>query len=443
MVNVSQRLPRIAMAMAILSGSMLFLGVQGCSRDGSESILRGDSGTQGGAAVTIAAIPALPADWPSTLQLGSADSPGGAAALRGVAPFAYRYQYLAGGANTGTGWSTWNPNGHFVTYYIQDSLAHQFTPVFSYYMIYQSQPGITQGEADGVYNNLNNTATMTAYYNDLKLFFQRAGAFPNDRVILHVEPDMWGYIQQRSSNDDATTVSVRVAATGLAELAGLPNNARGLAQAIDRLRDQYAPNVVLGYHMSTWGTGNNPIYSNPSDSSLDNLATRAGNFFNSLAGGFDVTFTDASDRDAAFKQYQYGDGGAAWWDSEDYRRNVRFFGKFSDVAQQRIIQWQIPLGNTKMRAVNNTWNHYQDNHVEWLLDDATRAHLQDYVDAGVIAFLFGRGANGATCACDANGDGVTNPSPINGNNLMSLSADDDGGFFKQKAAAYYLSLIHI
>ena len=32
--------------------------------------------------------------------------------------------------------------------------------------------------------------------------------------------------------------------------------------------------------------------------------------------------------------------------------------------------WQIPLGNTKMRAQNNTWGHYQDNRPEWLLDDA-------------------------------------------------------------------------
>src|SRR4029079_3602633 len=94
-------------------------------------------------------------------------------------------------------------------------------------------------------------------------------------------------------------------------------------------------------------------------------------------------------------------------------------------------------GNTKMRAENNTWNHYQDNRVEWLLDDTTRAHLQTYINSGVVAFLFGRGADGPTCACDANGDGVTNPAPINGNNLTSLNADDDGGFFKQKVAAYY------
>ena len=444
MYHVIHRLPRIGIATALLTSSVLFMGVQSCSK-ADKSVLEPSgaasgttkSASEGG--VSIAALPPLPSGWPSTLQIGSASPPGGAAALRATAPFAYRYQYLAGGANTGNDWSTWNANGAFATYYIQDSIDNGMTPVFTYYMIYQSQPGVSQGEVAGIATNLNNTATMTSYYNNMKLFFQKAGAFPNNKVILHVEPDLWGFMQQASTGDDATTVTVKVAASGLSELTGLPNNGRGLAQAMDKLRDTYAPNVLIGYHMSTWGTGVDPVPSNPSDASIDNLATRAANFFNSLQGGFDLTFVDASDRDAAFKQYQYGDGGSSWWDSEDYRRNVRWYTKYSNVAQQRIVQWQIPLGNTKMRAENNTWNHYQDNHVEWLLDDSTRVHLQDYVNAGVIAFFFGRGADGATCACDANGDGTTNPAAINGNTLTSLNSDDDGGFFKQKVAAYYVT----
>jgi hypothetical protein len=55
----------------------------------------------------------------------------------------------------------------------------------------------------------------------------------------------------------------------------------------------------------------------------------------------------------------------------------------------------------------------------------------------VIAFLFGGGAAGTTCACDATKDGVTNPVPVNGNTRPSLSADDDGGFFRNRARAYY------
>jgi hypothetical protein len=55
----------------------------------------------------------------------------------------------------------------------------------------------------------------------------------------------------------------------------------------------------------------------------------------------------------------------------------------------------------------------------------------------VIALLFGRGAEGATDASDASGDGVTNPAPVGGNDIGSLSADDDGGLFRDLARRYY------
>jgi hypothetical protein len=87
------------------------------------------------------AVPPLPAGWPETLQLGLADSPGGAAAMKGTAPYGFRYQYLSGGVRTSSNWSTWNPDGQFATYYIQDSAQKGIIPVFTYYMIYQSYPG--------------------------------------------------------------------------------------------------------------------------------------------------------------------------------------------------------------------------------------------------------------------------------------------------------------
>jgi hypothetical protein len=401
----------------------------------------------------------LPAGWPNRVELGMGDSPGGAAAMRGTTAFAFRYQYLAGGANTGNGWATWNTNGDFARYYIEDSAANGIIPVFTYYMLLQSTPG-GGDESTADFTNLNNTATMTAYFNDLKLFFQKAGAFPAQKVVLHVEPDLWGYMEQRSTGDDARTVPAKVAETGIAELAGLPGNVSGFARAVARLRDAYAPNVFLGYHISVWGTGVDIPLSNPSDATVDALAGRAAAFYTSLGASFDVAFAEFSDRDAGFYQYVYGDGGQHWWDAEDFRRSARFLGGFSTIAGKRIVMWQIPLGNTKMLSQNNTWGHYQDNRPEWFLDEAARTHLTAYRDAGVVAFLFGGGAGGTSCACNAQNDGVTNPSPINGNTLASeaapagsapvqltrgttptlvtpYAADDDGGYFRWKAWKYY------
>ena len=401
----------------------------------------------------------LPAGWPARLEIGSADSPGGAAALRATAPFLFRYQYLAGGVNTGNGWATWNTNGDFPKFYIQDSIANGMIPVFTYYQLLQSTPA-GGSESDADFGNLNNTATMTAYYNDLILFFQKAGAFPAQRVVLHVEPDFWGYMEQRSTGDNAATVPAKVSETGVTGLQGLPSTVAGFARAVVTLRDTYAPNVTLAYHLSVWGTNFDIAISNPPDAQVDALGIRAANFYTSLGANFDLVFTDIADRDAAFKQYVYGDGGISWWDAEDFRRSARFLGKFSTTAGKRLVMWQLPLGNTRMRAQNNTWGHYQDNRVEWLLDDATRAHLTAFRDAGVVAFLFGGGAGGVTCACDANGDGVTNPAPIGANTMASqlaaggtapsqttvggvptlvtpYAANDDGGYFRWRAWTYY------
>ncbi len=386
-------------------------------------------------AAPVGSLAPLPAKWPSrALEVGMSDDPGGAAALRATAPFGFRYQYLAGGVNTGAGWTTWAANAQFPTNYIRESANNRLTPVFSYYMLRPSTPGNAMSEADGDLANLGNASTMAAYYGDLKLFFQRAGTQTATVTILHVEPDLWGYIQQRYG-DDAAAAPARVGASGMAELAGLADNAAGFAQAVVKLRDTYAPNVLLAYHLSLWGTKVDPLYSKPADAQLDALAARSAAFFNSLHAGFDLSFAEYSDRDAAVATVQSGRD--AWWYPADFARNVRYLAKFSALTQKRIVVWQIPLGNTKMRAVNNTRNHWQDNKVEWLLDDPGRANLSAYARAGVVGFLFVRGGNGATSAYDAAGDGVTNPAPINGNTRDSLSADDDGGYFRERAAAYY------
>ncbi|HEY2151854.1 MAG TPA: hypothetical protein VGH34_13670 [Vicinamibacterales bacterium] len=241
-------------------------------------------------------------------------------------------------------------------------------------------------------------------HNDLKLFFQKAAAFQNQLVVLHVEPDLWGYVEQASTSGDAATVAAKVSETGLTELAGLPSNVSGFARAVLKLRDAYASNVVVAYHISVWGTGVDIAISNPPDATVDALAARAAAFYKSLGANFDLTFGEFSDRDSGFYQYVYGDGGQSWWDADDFRRNVRFLAGFSSATSKRIVMWQIPLGDTRMRSQNDTTGHYQDNRPEWLLDEPARTHLGAYRDAGVVAFLFGGGAGGTTCACDGQGD---------------------------------------
>ncbi len=362
-------------------------------------------------AAPAAALPPLPHGWPQTLQIGLADSPGGATALRRSAPFGFRYQYLAGGVNTGQGWSTWNPDGTFASMYVQDSWAHHVVPVLTYYMLLQSNPkGGSESDAD--LSHLGDAQVMQAYWNDVRLLFQRVhGTKP---VVVHVEPDLWGYLEQ--ANDVALASS--------------------FAQQWVTLRDQLAPNVILAYHMSGWGTKHDIVYENPSDATVRSYASQSAAFYNSLHAKFDLSFEDFSDRDAGFYEKVQGNPNT-WFTSADFHRHLLYGATFVKLTGLRMVAWQIPLGNTVMRAEDDTWGHYQDNRVQWLLGAGGRAHLRAYANAGYVGFFFGGGADGTTCACDAQHDGVTNPAPVGGNTKASLSADDDGGYFRAQARAYY------
>jgi hypothetical protein len=385
-----------------------------------------------------ATLPSVPAAWPfDDLQLGFADSPGGAASLAGTG-MKMRYQYLAGGVNTGNGWATWNTNGAFVTYYVQDSVANGFVPVFPYYMLLQSNPSTGGDEAARDLSNLNNVSTMNAYWADVKLFLQRAEAASSGHpVVLHVEPDLWGYIEQAAAHNAGADVPARVASSGFADVAGLPNTAAGFAQAFVKLRDQYAPHVLLAYHVSVWGTMYDLHASQTTDAETDTLAAKAAAFYTSLGTDFDLAFIDLSDRDSGYYQHYVGDGGAAWWNASDFPRYGRFIAGFVAGAGKRVIVWQIPMGNTKMRATNDTWGHYADNRPEWFLDSIAGGNLASWRDDGVIGLLFGGGATGTTCACDEMGDGVTNPAASGTHTRTSLSADDDGGYLRDRVGAYY------
>jgi hypothetical protein len=363
----------------------------------------------GAAGAVDTKLPPLPAQWPRTLQIGMSDSPGGAAALRRAAPFGLRYQYLAGGVNTGHGWSTWNPNGTFASMYVQDSWSHGTLPVLTYYMILQSKPG-GGDEAHADLANLRNAETMSAYWADVRVLFTRIrGTTP---VVVHVEPDLWGYLEQANAVDLASAFA---------------------AQWV-KLRDAGAPNAILAYHMSGWGTMHDVVYEDPADQTVRAYATQSGSFYNSLHARFDLAFEDFSDRDAGFYAKINGNP-KTWFTPADFHRHLIYAQTFVRLAGIRMVAWQIPLGNTAMRAMNNTWNHFQDNRVQWIL--GSRAHLRAYAAAGFAGFMFGRGADGATCACDAAKDGITSPAPINGNTRPSLSADDDGGLFKALARSYY------
>jgi hypothetical protein len=403
-------------------GAVLFVS-EGCSSNANAGVVSGHS------------VDA----WPySTLQLGIMSGPGNAAAQRHEVPFGFRYQYLSGGVNTSQSWEGWGKD--FVRSYITESEAAEMVPVFSYYEIRQSDPGVWESdEQDADLRNLSNRRTMRAYYENLKAFFQQA-ASATGAVVLQVEPDLWGYIEQRAKHQNASTVPAAVASSGMLDLRGMPNTAAGFAQAILVLRNNYAPHVIVAYHDSSWGTGFNIQSSHPDNAQVAEMAVRSVDFYRSLDAKFNAFFAETSDRDAGYAQIVNGEGTSLWWARPDFWHLQQYLAAVHKALHLPIVIWQIPVGNTLMRVMNNTSYHYQDNKVQNLLGSSATdaALLKGYARAGVAALLFGSGQPTDTCACDNDHNRLRDkPAPIDGNTRRSLSTDDDGGYLISVAAHYY------
>ena len=316
-----------------------------------------------------------------------ATHPGGAAALRKSAPFGFRYQYLAGGVNTGKGWSTWNPDGTFATLYVQDSWAHRVDPCAH---LLHAAPVEARRAATRRRRISRTSATPTT---DEGVLGRRAPAVPAASKA-----------ESRSSSTSSPTsgaISSRQTTTALA---------RAFAQQWVQLRNELAPNVLLAYHMSGWGTKHDIVYEDPPDATVRAYAAQSAEFYRSLQAKFDVSFEDFSDRDAGFYEKVQGNpehvvqaGGLP--PPPPLRRHLRQahrhpHGGVADPARQHDL-------------LNDTPGHYRDNRVQWLLGAGGRAHLRAYANAGYVGFLFGGGADGTT------------------------SADTDGGYFRAHVRAYY------
>lgn len=289
-----------------------------------------------------------------------------------------RYQYLAGGVNTGSGWAGWNPGGSFASRYVRESFAAGLTPVFTYYQMLQSAPAAGGDEATKDISNLRDPATMAAYWRDFSLLLVRIRAAAGRRLaVVHVEPDLWGYLEQ----------------------AGDTRLASAFARRLIALRNRLAPHVALAWHLSVWGTKEDPTYSKPSLQHMDALAARSADFYRALHARFDLVFNDVTDRDAGFYDVVEGNPRTAWT-AADFRRHTRYIAGFTRRTRTRVVLWQLPLGNS---TLPNTPDRYRDNRVEWWLGDASAAHLRAERAAGVIGLLFGPGAGGTTTAATDGG----------------------------------------
>jgi len=336
-----------------------------------------------------------------------------------------RYQYICGGVNTGSSWKNWNqPAGAFASLYMDGSEKVGCIPVFDYYQMLQSTPGAGRGEPMGNKINCDNAATMKSYFEDFRLLLDKAAAFKKT-VIIHVEPDLWGYFliahEFAPNNPDKTSVMVK--SSGLDEVKDFDDTVAGFGKALVALRDKHAPNVLLAWHASMWGR--------PDPKFFADAIKKCGNW--------DIIFTDPSDRDSAWRVAKGYHSDGAWWKEKDFDAFRNWSSELHKLTGLPLIAWQIPMGNTIMATCDNTDGHYMDNRPEYFLENyPDNKHIAEWVEAGYIGLLFGGGAGGCTDCRDGRKDGITNPTPIAGNKGEKAAyPDDDGGFMRLRGINYY------
>ncbi|HKO52509.1 MAG TPA: PA14 domain-containing protein [Polyangiaceae bacterium] len=323
-----------------------------------------------------------------------------------------RYRYFTKGWVNNWGYS---PNdGSWGLGYLRESDQQGFLPAIQYYQLF-AEPG--GGEA-ATLQKLQNPSTMLSYFGDFKILMQRVKDFGKPALVL-LEADALGFLEQQSG--DNPNAYAAIAASGMPELAGLPNTVAGFGLAYLKLKQSVgASNAVLGLHISAWASGKDIASYNvtealgPEVDKVYRFLAPMGLSSNLTGAQYDVLVGDPLDRDGDY--YRVVQGSDRTWDPSDSAAvNSRSFNRYAawlklwnEKAAKRWILWQIPLGNSNHK---NVWNNggaaegYRDNRPEYFFANGT-SHLAKFADSGVIALLFGAGASGqSSYANDTYSDG--------------------------------------
>ena len=361
---------------------------------------------------------------------------------RNGARWDFRQQYFSGGAGKEKSWDSvflhpWNKwvnpdkvRGVWAENFIRPTVENGFIPWITFYNLAQSEPALYKPHpSKATQRNAKVVSTMRSYWGQAKLLMQLCDKYKPAPIVVHLEPDEWGHLLL-GANMDPDGVDIKVGATGMEEIADLPDNLSGYTHAWLRLRAMYAPyNVILVTNPSAWDWRNTMS------------GRRWVEYFKECgADKFDLAVLEFGDRDVGCH------GNAPPYTEEDvvtrfksWDRQLDWIKTFHEGTGLRVVFWQVAVGNTYFRTCNQTDRHYCDGIAQGLLEGYPQnPMIARYVRAGCVGFVFSSGQGVQTHVYDAKKDGVTNPEPIPGNlGHVSEYPDDDGGYMRLRAGEYY------
>jgi hypothetical protein len=228
---------------------------------------------------------------------------------------------------------------------------------------------------------------MTKYWRGVRTMFQHLAGV-NVPAIVHIEPDLWGYTQQRG--DDPAAVPMRVGAH-VPECTDLPNNAAGFGKCIVRLSRRISPKVVIGLSASTFGATTNGVPD----------PVRVANYLNKVGGAdADITVVETLDRDVGC--FEVGTDpnckrtGVKYWTDTQFREHIAWAKTIRSITGKPLLWWQMPLGVPSTSP--GYAGRYRDNRVRYMFDKPW-----EFAGAGGIGAVFGTGAGNQTTVKTDNG----------------------------------------
>jgi hypothetical protein len=334
-----------------------------------------------------------------------------------AAPYDLQYIYLSGGLFTsttpctscascapGTWWGCYNtPPGSYATDFFTSatSASPAQIPMITYYEILQTATATISGFQEGtaeVTQAATNVGIMTRYYNDWRFLLQKIGSA---KVLLHIEPDFWGYVRQAG---DPTTLAAAVGSANPTDCASLPATIAGMGQCMVAMVRTYAPHAFVGLQASAWNIAGNTTASVDVTTDANQVAAVLAACGQSKA---DFVVVETSDRDAGY--YQLVQNKDTWWDPTDtkladYAQDLTWIKALTEALGVPALYWQTPLGNS---AQTNVANHYQDNRVDYFFGGSASqvesapavtvpSHWSELAAAHVIGVAFGAGAGDQT-----------------------------------------------
>jgi len=348
-------------------------------------------------------------------------------ALQEGVALSYRYAYVNNGVDPNTNALSWLFN-QWGTDYSRNSQEMGLRPSYVIYMLQE------EGGAAALKNNIRNADFMRKYFNSIRTVAEKSNGY---KAIFVIEPDTWGYFLQNALETGAVSDPRQVPAVvnnlgaGYEFLADVPNTLSGVAQAIIRTIHKYAPDSYCGLLMSFWSVNGNGatgapvadgakgmVYWNQGD--VDYSAHRNGTFANQLlpASGDRGDFIAVEKNGWSAGNWLVKQGrNDYYWNDTQNGKWVSWSKTLGQDVSLPLLGWQISIGHM---GLPNTVNRYEDTFMPYFF-----THTQQFIQAGFIGFLAGKGL--ADCTDFTN---------LNGNSLEADGTKGDNGWFFEQLKTF-------